>query len=112
MRDVAIIGCGMTKFGRLEGKGLMDLLVEASLKAIDDAGAGDRDFDAVYVANFAAGELTHQTGIASSLVDQLSLLPAAADRVENGPASGGSALKNGLLAVASGAHDLVLVVGG
>lgn len=112
MRDVAIIGCGMTKFGRLEGKGLMDLLVEASLKAIDDAGAGDRDFDAVYVANFAAGELTHQTGIASSLVDQLSLLPAAADRVENGPASGGSALKNGLLAVASGAYDLVLVVGG
>jgi acetyl-CoA C-acetyltransferase len=112
MRDVAIIGCGMTKFGRLEGKGLMDLLVEASLKTIEDAGAGDRDFDAVYVANFAAGELSRQSGIASSLVDQLSLLPAAADRVENGPASGGSALKNGLLAVASGAHDLVLVVGG
>lgn len=112
MRDVAIIGCGMTKFGRLEGKGLMELLVEASLKAIDDGGAGDRDFDAVYVANFAAGELTHQTGVASSLVDQLSLLPAAADRVENGPASGGSAIKNGFLAVASGAHDLVLVVGG
>ncbi|TAN40575.1 MAG: acetyl-CoA acetyltransferase, partial [Candidatus Methanoperedens sp.] len=112
MRDVAIIGSGMTKFGRLEGKGLMELLVEASLKAIDDGGAGDRDFDAVYVANFAAGELTHQTGIASSLVDQLSLLPAAADRVENGPASGGSAIKNGFLAVASGAHDLVLVAGG
>lgn len=112
MRDVAIIGCGMTKFGRLEGKGLMDLLAEASLKAIDDADAEDRDFDAVYVANFAAGELTRQTAIGSALVDQLSLLPAAADRVENGPASGGSAVKMGLFAVASGAYDLVLVAGG
>jgi len=67
LRDVAIIGCGMTKFGRLEGKGLMDLLAEASLRAINDAGAGDRDFDAVYVANFAAGELTRQSAIASAL---------------------------------------------
>lgn len=112
LRDVAIVGCGMSKFGRLDGKGLIDLLAEASLKAIDDAGAGDRDFGAVYVANFAAGELTHQTAIASALVDQLSLLPAAADRIENGPASGGSAVKNGFLAVASGAYDLALVVGG
>jgi acetyl-CoA C-acetyltransferase len=112
LRDVAIVGCGMTKFGRLDGKGLIDLLAEASIKAINDAGVADQDFDAVYVANFAAGELTHQTAIASALVDQLSLLPAAADRIENGPASGGSAVKNGFLAVASGASDLVLVTGG
>jgi acetyl-CoA C-acetyltransferase len=112
LRDVAIIGCGMTKFGRLDGKGLIDLLSEASLKAIDDADSENKDFDSVYVANFAAGELTHQTAIASALVDQLSLLPAAADRIENGPASGGSAVKNGFLAVASGVYDLVLVVGG
>jgi acetyl-CoA C-acetyltransferase len=32
--------------------------------------------------------------------------------VENGPASGGSAVKNGVLAVASGYYDLVLVAGG
>jgi acetyl-CoA C-acetyltransferase len=102
----------MTKFGRLDGKGLIDLLTEASLKAIGDACATDRIFDAVYVANFAAGELTHQTAVASALVDQLSLLPAAADRIENGPASGGSAVKNGFLAVASGMCDLVLVTGG
>ena len=42
----------------------------------------------------------------------ISLLPAAADTVENGPASGASALKNGLLAVASGYYDYILVVGG
>jgi len=32
-------------------------------------------------------------------VDRLSLLPAAAETVENGPASGASAIKHGLLAV-------------
>jgi len=112
MREVAIIGCGMTKFGYLEGKGLMDLLTEASLNALDDAGTGDKDFDAVYVSNVAGGELSHQRAIASGLVDRLNLFPAAADRVENGPASGGSAVKNAFLAVASGINDLVLVVGG
>lgn len=112
MRDVSIIGCGMTKFGRLDGKDLMDILVEASLKAIDDAGASERDFDSVYVGNMLAGELSHQTAIASALVDRINLIPASAERIENGPASGGSAVKNGFLAVASGASDLVLVAGG
>ena len=112
MRDVAIIGCGMTKFGRAEGKDLMDLLVEASLRAIDHAGADESDFDSVYVGNMLAGELFHQTAIASALVDRINLIPAAAERVENGPASGASAVKNGFLAVASGAADLVLVAGG
>lgn len=102
----------MTKFGRLEGKDLMDILVEASLKAIRDAGVGDKEFDAVYVGNMMAGELVHQTAIASALVDRIALFPAAADRVENGPASGASAVKNGFLAVASGLADLVLVAGG
>jgi acetyl-CoA C-acetyltransferase len=112
IRDVAIIGCGMTKFGRLDGKDLMDILVEASLKAIEDAGASEREFDSVYVGNMLAGELSHQTAIASALVDRINLIPASAERIENGPASGGSAVKNGFLAVASGASDLVLVAGG
>jgi len=51
MREVVIIECGMTKFGRLEGKGLMDLLAEASLRAIEDAGTSECDFDSVYVEN-------------------------------------------------------------
>lgn len=112
MRDVSIIGCGMTKFGRLDGKDLMDILAEASLKAIDDAGASEHDFDSVYVGNMLAGELSHQTAIASALVDRINLIPSAAERIENGPASGGSAVKNGFLAVASGVSDLVLVSGG
>jgi len=114
MRDVAIIGVGMIPFGRRDEDSLMDMLAYASLKALDDAGLGEteRPVDAVYVGNMGGGILQHQTAIASSLVDRLSLLPAAAETVENGPASGGSAVKNGLLAVASGYYDTVLVVGG
>lgn len=112
MRDVAIIGAGMIPFGRRDEDTLLDMLAYAGLKALDDAGMGEKSVDALYVANMGAGILQHQTAIASSLVDRLSLLPAAADTVENGPASGASAIKNGLLAVASGYYDHVLVVGG
>ena len=110
MRDVAIIGVGMVPFGRRDEDTLLDMLAYSSLKALDDA--GNPKVDAVYVGNMGAGILQHQTAVASALVDRLSLLPAAADAVENGPASGGSAVKNGLLAVASGYYDVVLVAGG
>jgi acetyl-CoA C-acetyltransferase len=102
----------MIPFGRRDEDSLMDMLAYASLKALDDAGLGEGSVDAVYVGNMGSGMLQHQSSVASSLVDRLSLLPAAADTVENGPASGGSAVKNGLLAVASGYYDTVLVVGG
>lgn len=112
MRNVAILGVGMTDFGRLGDDNLIDMMASASLRAMDDAGLADKPIDAVYAANMGAGILNHQTGIASALVDTLSLLPAAADTVENGPASGASAVKNGVLAVASGHYDYVLVAGG
>ena len=114
MREVAIIGVGMIQFGRRDEDSLMDMLAYASLKALEDAGLVEAEHavDAVYVGNMGSGMLQHQTAIASSLVDRLSLLPAAAETIENGPASGGSAVKNGLLAVASGYYDTVLVVGG
>ena len=66
----------------------------------------------LYVSTTLAGELTNQTAIASALADELCLVPAAADRIENGPASGGSAVKNAYLAIAAGLFDIVLVVGG
>src|SRR4030066_1286304 len=102
----------MIPFGRRDEHTLMHMLTYASLKALDDAGLGDQSVDAVYVGNMGAGMLQHQSAIASSLVDRLNLLPAAADTIENGPASGGSAVQNGFLAVASGHYDVVLVTGG
>jgi acetyl-CoA C-acetyltransferase len=112
MNKVAIIGVGHTKFGRIQDKGLMDLLCEASLEAIENANAADKDFDSVYVGVMSPETLNNIAGIASALVDKISLIPAAADDIKNGPASGGSAIKAGYQAIASGMSDLVLVVGG
>lgn len=109
-RGVAIAGCGMTRFGRHDNRSLMSLLIEASEKALEDAEVDN--VDAVYVSTMLGGELTHQTAIATMLVDQLGLIPAAAQRIENGAASGGAAVKDACLTVASGVYDTVLVVGG
>ena len=111
MNQVAIIGVGHTKFGKLEDKDLMDLLCDVSLEAIKDSNTSDKDFDSVYVASMLAETLNHITGVASALVDRIGLLPAAADHIKNGPASGGSAIKNAFYAIASGACDLALVSG-
>ncbi|MFC1879074.1 thiolase domain-containing protein [Chloroflexota bacterium] len=112
MRPVVISGAGMVPFERHDDDSLVDMLSVAGLRAMDDAGLGDHPVDAVYVGNMASGLFNHQVSVASAVVDRLSLMPAAADRIENGPASGGSAIKNGFLAVASGYHDAVLVIGG
>jgi acetyl-CoA C-acetyltransferase len=101
----------MIPFERRDEDSLVDMASAAGLNAIDDAKLGNRPIGSVYLGNMASGLFNHQVSVASALVDRLSLMPAAADRVENGPASGGSAIKNGYLAVASGYNDIVLVVG-
>jgi len=110
MRPVYIIGAGMTKFGRSE-LSLADLMTEASLAAIHDADLGDARIDGVIVANMGAARINKQTAIASALVDRLSLYPATAETVENGPASGASGFKVAYQAIASGMADIVLVTG-
>ncbi|MBN1858943.1 acetyl-CoA acetyltransferase [Candidatus Bipolaricaulota bacterium] len=110
MRPVAILGAGMTKFGRSDLP-LADLMAEASVSALRDAALGSRSIDGVVVANMGAARINRQTAIASALVDRLNLFPATAETVENGPASGASAVKVGVQAIASGMADIVLVTG-
>ena len=107
-----IIGVGHTRFGILEDKNLLDLLSEASLDAIQDSNTSDNEFDSVYVGAMSPGVFNHITGLASALVDRISLIPSAANHIKNGPASGGSAISMGFQAIVSGMADLVLVVGG
>ncbi len=111
MRDVAIVGVGATQFGRAQWS-LLKMMCEASNEAFSDAGLGDRKLDAIYVANMGAVRNNRMAGLASALVDRLNVYPAAAETIENGPASGASAIKHGVHAVASGYADLVLVCGG
>ncbi|MCK4511575.1 acetyl-CoA acetyltransferase [bacterium] len=108
MRDVYAIGIGITSFTRLEFP-LSEIAAYPVMMALKDAGI--RKVDHLYVANMGSGRVNHQTGLASAVVDTLSLTPAGAEVIENGPASGGSAVKQGFLAVASGMHDVVAVTG-
>jgi acetyl-CoA C-acetyltransferase len=82
--------------------------------ALIDAGILEnrRIIDQIFVGNMLGGIINHQTGIASALVSRLDLEPTPAELVENGPASGASAVKLGWMAIASGIADVVMVVGG
>mgnify|MGYP001264814468 CR=1 FL=1 len=110
MRPVYVVGAGMTRFGRSE-LSLVDLAGTAALAALRHASLGKVPVDGVVVANMGGSRINRQTALASALVDRLALYPAAAEAVENGPASGASAVKVGFQAVASGMADVVLVVG-
>jgi len=88
---------------------LVEIAAYPAMMALMDSGL-DR-VDHVYVANMGAGRINQQTGLGSAVVDNLSLTPAGAEVIENGPASGASAIKQGFMAIASGFHDTVLVTG-
>ncbi|MBC8181841.1 acetyl-CoA acetyltransferase [candidate division KSB1 bacterium] len=108
MRDVYVIGIGITTFTRLEYP-LVEIAAYAGLMALRDCGL--KKVDHLYVANMGSGRVNNQTGLASAVVDHMSLTPAGAETIENGPASGASAIKQGYLAIASGMHDTTMVIG-
>jgi acetyl-CoA C-acetyltransferase len=109
MREVAIIGVGLHRFGELWDKSLRDLMLDASLKAIDDAGI-DR-IDSVVVGSMASGGFADQEHVGNLLADSLGMGPIPAMRVEAACASGGMALRAGFAEVAGGMSDVVLVTG-
>jgi len=109
MRDVAIIGVGMTKFGELWDKSLRDMFVEAALKAIDNSGI--KKLDSMYVGNFSGGLFVGQEHLASLLPDYLGVCPIPTTRVESACCSSAVALKLAFIEVASGFSDIVLAGG-
>ena len=111
---VGIVGIGHTRFGNSSEYDLADVLAYAATDALQDAGflARRKEIDQVFVANMASGLFCHQSAVASAMVSKMDMEPVSAELVENGPASGASAVKVGYMAVASGMADLVLVAGG
>jgi acetyl-CoA C-acetyltransferase len=109
MRDVAIIGVGMNKWGELWKKSLRDVFVESALLAIDDAGVDH--IDSMYVGCMTSGLFVGQEHLSSLLSDYLGMGGIPAARVESACASGGLAVRMGFMEVASGMSDIVLVGG-
>ena len=113
MRDVAIIGVGITKFGELWDRSFRQLIAEAGTKAILDAGISGAEIDALYVGSMSAGRFVGQEHVGALVADAagLSTLHIPATRVESACSSGGMALRQGYISVASGMHDIVVVGG-
>ena len=109
MRAVSIIGHGMTPVGEHWGTSLRQLGAEAGLKAIEHAGFPE--INALYVANSYGATFSRQTQLGALLSDFMGLKLVEAITVEAGEASGGAALRQAYLAVASGAIEVALVVG-
>jgi len=112
-RGVALAGAGMSKFGVFPGRSTRDLFVEAfaELRASVDKGLDPRDIEALYIGNYSSDLFEGQGHTAPIMADWAGLAPRPATRVEDACASSGVALRQGILAVASGLYDMVLVGG-
>ena len=113
MRDVAIIGVGCTEFGELWDRSFRDIFVEAGVSALQDANVQGGKIDALYVGNMSGGRFIEQEHIGSLIADYsgLASFHIPSTRVEAACASGGLALRQGIIAVASGYHDIVIAGG-
>lgn len=114
MRDVAIIGVKNTKFGELWEKSLRDIVVEAGIGAIEDAGVSGKEINSLYVGNMSGGRFVEQEHIGALIADYSGLsrnLHIPATRVEAACASGGLALRQAIMSVASGYSDIVVAAG-
>ena len=109
MRDVAIIGVGMTRFGELWDQSLRDMFAEAALKAMNHAGV--KKLDSLYVGAMSSGMYVNQEHLASVMADYIGQLGIPATRLESACASGSIAVRSAYLEVASGMSDFVLAGG-
>jgi acetyl-CoA C-acetyltransferase len=112
-RGVAVVGAGMSRFGAFPGQATRDLFVEAfrEMRASVDKGLDPSDIEALYIGNYSSDLFEDQGHTAPIMADWVGLAPRPATRVEDACASSGVALRQGMLAVASGLYDLVLVGG-
>jgi acetyl-CoA C-acetyltransferase len=103
----------MSKFGAFKGKASRDLFVEAfqDVLASVDKGIDPQAIEALYVGNYSSDLFEAQGHMAPILAEWTGLLPRPATRIEGACASAGLALRQGIIAVASGLYDMVLVSG-
>ena len=114
MRDVYVIGAGITRFGELWERSFRDIGIEAGIKAINDAGISGNDIDALYIGNMSAGAFINQEHVGALIADYVGLASSThipAIRIEAAGASGALAFKEAYLSIASGMHDIVVVGG-
>lgn len=108
IRDkVAITGVGCCPFGENWNQGPADMIVDAAYEAYADAGIEDpqRQIDAVFTGSIYSNKGPHECS------DALKLFNKPVTMVSNYCATGTEALRCGVLSIAAGLYDTVLIVG-
>jgi len=112
MRNVAIVGAGMTRFGKYADRGLKELSHEAVTAALDAAGMDKKDLQVAIVGNAAAGLITGQECIRAQVVlREMGIDKIPMVNTENACASSSTAMQVAWLYVASGMYDVALALG-
>jgi acetyl-CoA acetyltransferase len=112
MRDVAVVGLGMHPWGKFAEKSVQQLCRVAVDAALKDAGVAWREIEAVSAASsrFSGGRGWGLNG--NDVIDDMGATGIPVYNLSAGCAAGGNAFNVGTMLVASGQHDMVLVVGG
>ena len=112
-RSVSIVGVGMSQFGAFPEKDSRDLFTDAFRELMDHMGDGFdvADIQSGYLGNFSSDLFEGQGHMGPIVADWVGLTPTPVTRIENACASSGSALREGIMAIASGLYDVVLVGG-
>src|SRR5919106_5298937 len=109
MTEVVVVGIGQTEVGEHWDIGLRELAFAAIQEAVKDSGGIKPQ--SLYVGNMLAPNLSNQAHLGVLIADYAGLLGIEAVTLEAAGASGGAALRQGYLAVASEMVDVALVVG-
>ncbi len=110
IRDkVAIIGMGCSRFGERWDMGGEELMVEAFLECIEDAGIDKKDIQAAWLGSCMPDISVGTTAMPLAISLRLPNIPVT--RVENACATGTEAFRGAAYAVASGAYDICLAQG-
>ena len=109
MRDVYIVGLGLTPVREHWTFSLRNLGARAILAALADA--REETADCLYVGNMLSGQISAQENLGTLLADETGLLPIETCKVEAACGSGGACVRSALLAIAAGAADRAIAVG-
>src|SRR5437870_7831872 len=110
MRRVAVIGVGVTKFGKHE-RTSGELFAEAAVDARADAERPPGAVQALYYGNVVGGETEHQLHTGPQAASILGIPTIPTTRFETACASSHAAFRHAVMEIAAGVSDIVLVGG-
>ena len=112
-RGVAVVGGGLTKLGLFKDRNCKDFFLEAFNELIEsvDKGFDPKEIEAIYIGNYSNDFFVRQSHWGPIISDLLGHVPKPVTRTEGACASSAIAFREGVLAIASGLYDIVLVGG-